>query len=164
MAEDDAPTAEEIAQEAANAGPPPEVVGSNGTGSATEREIAVATWDELLAKPVVRKFCDLVMADGNGDLVERRIWFRALDPDYYQELLDNHPPKREQGKRGLEYDPDEFSLTLIAESMDEPRITRDQVIELKRTKRWTRGEISLLFRTAIDANHGGLEIPFTKTS
>lgn len=137
---------------------------TNGTASATEREVAAATWEELLAKPAVTRSCEIVVRDAQGELVERKVVFQAIDPDEYQTLIESHPPKAKQRKDGLEYDPAEFANSLIARSLVEPKATREQVVQLRATGRWTRGELGLLFRTAVEVNHGGLEIPFTRTS
>lgn len=140
--------------------------GSNGIKPIPEISVEpqAATLEDLFRKKAVTRRLNIVLTDPDGIPREYYLVFKMLDPERYEELLDQHPPRPKDKKAGLGHNPDEFSLSLIAEAMVTPMITREHLVQLKESGEWSRGELAQMYSKAIEASNGGLEVPFTSSA
>jgi hypothetical protein len=115
-----------------------------------------ATFEQLHSKKRTEQELTLHLGDE-----ELTVLFRAIGTRDYDKLLSKHPPKPEQKVEGASYDINSFGPALIAATMIEPELTKDQAQELWDSEEWSRGEIMTLFRTAVEVCNRGLDIPFT---
>ena len=87
--------------------------------------------------------------------------FRDLGRKRFEDLWKACPPTEDQKEKGYEWDPDEFSPLIIAESSVEPKLTLEEAKELYDT--WSTAEAEMLAMTAINANMGVNSIPLSGT-
>lgn len=130
--------------------------------SGVERS-TVATVEDLFRKPRPTRRMPIVLTDEGGEPVKMEVVFQAIPPERYDELMRAYPPSKADKARGFEYDPDKFSIALIAESLLQPKMTLEQVEQLQESGEWSRGELGGMFAKALEVNHAGLEVPFTRS-
>lgn len=124
-------------------------------------EPRIATFTDLLKKPVRSKTLTLKMPGDDGEEQELTIKVRSIGQRAYDDLLAEHPPSRKQKDNGDSYNMDTFCPALIAASMVAPEITKEEATELWTSEAWSRGELSELFFACVEVNNKGLDIPFT---
>jgi hypothetical protein len=120
-----------------------------------------ATIDELIHKPRSTTEFSLVLSDGNGGTNEVTLKYRAIGMRAYDKLVAKHPPKPEQRAEGSSFDIDTFAPALIAACSVDPEITSDAAKEIWESDDWSRGDVMVLFRNAVELNNRGLDVPFS---
>ena len=120
-----------------------------------------ATLDELVHKPRSTTEFSLFLADGNGGVNEVTLKYQAIGMRAYDKLVAKHPPKPEQRAEGGSFDMDTFAPALISACSVEPEITPAEAKEIWESDEWSRGDVMVLFRNAVELNNRGLDVPFS---
>jgi len=110
---------------------------------------------QLLKKPVRTKLIPLKLGDD-----EVQVKVKAIGAQDYDDLLSKHPPTHKQKADGNVYNMDTFAPELLALSMIEPEISREEARELWASPDWSRGELMDLFFGCVEVNNKGLDVPF----
>lgn len=122
-----------------------------------------ATLDQLINKPRSTTEFSLYLSDGNGGSNEVTLKFQAIGMRTYDRLVSKHPPKPEQRAEGSSFDIDSFAPALIAACSVDPEISPAEAKKLWDSDDWSRGDVMVLFRQAVELNNRGLDIPFNET-
>ena len=120
-----------------------------------------ATLDQLINKPRSSTEFSLYLNDGNGGSNEVTLKYQAIGMRAYDALVGKHPPKPEQRAEGNSFNIDTFAPALIAACSVEPEISLEQAKEIWNSEDWSRGDVMVLFRNAVELNNRGLDIPFS---
>ena len=120
-----------------------------------------ATMDQLINKPRSTTEFSLYLADGNGGTNEVTLKYQAIGMRAYDKLVAKHPPKAEQRAEGSSFDIDSFAPALIAACSVEPEITISEAKAIWESEDWSRGDVMVLFRNAVELNNRGLDVPFS---
>jgi len=120
-----------------------------------------ATIDQLINKPRSVTEFSLYLSDGNGGSNEVTLKYQAIGMREYDRLVSKHPPKPDQRAEGSSFDIDTFAPALIAACAVEPEISPSQAKQLWDSEEWSRGDVMVLFRQAVELNNRGLDIPFS---
>jgi hypothetical protein len=120
-----------------------------------------ATLDRLIAKRrATTEFSIYVTGDdGPEELVLK---FQAIGAREYDSLVSKHPPKAEARAEGASFNIDTFAPALIAACSLEPELTPSQAREIWESEDWSRGDLMVLFRNAVELNNRGIDIPFSE--
>jgi hypothetical protein len=121
-----------------------------------------ATLDQLINKPRSTSEFSLFLSDGNGSSNEVTMKFQAIGVRAYDKLVSKHPPKPEQRAEGSSFDMDTFAPALIAACAVEPEISVTEAKQIWESDDWSRGDVMVLFRNAVELNNRGLDIPFSE--
>jgi hypothetical protein len=124
-------------------------------------ESKTATLDLLKNKRRARSTFTLFLADEDGEQQELELTFQAIGARDYDKLVSKHPPKAEQRVEGASFDIDTFAPALIAKCSVEPEMTEKDAKEIWDSPDWSRGDLMVLFRQAVELNNRGLDIPFS---
>jgi len=122
-----------------------------------------ATLDQLINKPRSTTEFSLFLSDGNGSANEVTLKYQAIGMREYDRLVAKHPPKADQRAEGASFDIDTFAPALIAACSVEPEITVTQAKEIWDSPDWSRGDVMVLFRNAVELNNRGLDVPFNES-
>ena len=122
-----------------------------------------ATLDQLIHKPRSITEFSLFLSDGNGGTNEVTLKYQAIGMREYDRLVAKHPPKPEQRADGSSFDIDTFAPALIAACSVDPEISPSQAKEIWDSPDWSRGDVMVLFRNAVELNNRGLDVPFTES-
>ena len=120
-----------------------------------------ATVDELVNKPRSTTEFSLFLNDGDGGSNEVTLKYQAIGMRAYDRLVAKHPPKPEQRAEGASFDIDSFAPALIAACSVDPEITPSEAKQIWDSEDWSRGDVMVLFRNAVELNNRGLDIPFS---
>jgi hypothetical protein len=120
-----------------------------------------ATLDQLINKPRSSAEFSLYLSDGNGGSNEVTMKFQAIGMRAYDNLVAKHPPKAEDRAEGSSFNIDTFAPALIAACSVEPEITHAEAKKIWESEEWSRGDVMVLFRNAVELNNRGLDVPFT---
>jgi hypothetical protein len=120
-----------------------------------------ATLDQLMHKPPSVTEFSLFLSDGNGGSTEVTMKYKAIGMRAYDKLVSKHPPKPEQRVEGASFDIDTFAPALISACSVDPEISSEEAKEIWDSEDWSRGDVMVLFRNAVDLNNRGLDIPFS---
>ena len=80
----------------------------------------------------------------------------------YDKLVAKHPPKPEQRAEGSSFDIDTFAPALIAAVCVDPEMSEKDAKDIWNSPAWSRGDLMVLFRNAVELNNRGLDIPFSE--
>lgn len=117
-----------------------------------------ATIEKLKGKaPATQEFS--IYIDGDEELTLK---FRAIGAREYDKLVAKHPPKAEQRAEGQSFNIDTFAPALISAVSVEPEITPEDAKEIWNAPEWSRGDLMVLFRNAVELNNRGVDIPFSE--
>lgn len=119
-----------------------------------------ATVDMLLNKPRATQELTLYIKDDNGDEHEVTMLFQSIGAKDYDKLVSKHPPTAEQRSQGATFNMDTFAPALISTCLVEPEMSQAEAKQLWASPDWSRGDLMALFRTAVDINNQGIDIPF----
>jgi hypothetical protein len=119
-----------------------------------------ATLDQLKNKPRSTTEFSLYLSDGNGGDNEVTLKYQAIGMRAYDKLVAKHPPKPDQRAEGSSFDMDTFAPALISACSVDPEITQEEAKEIWNSDDWSRGDVMVLFRNAVELNNRGLDIPF----
>jgi len=121
-----------------------------------------ATLDQLVNKPRSTTEFSLYIANGDGETNEVTLKYQAIGMRAYDRLVAKHPPKPDQRAEGASFDMDTFAPALISACAVEPEISLDQAKSIWDSDDWSRGDVMVLFRNAVELNNRGLDIPFSE--
>lgn len=121
-----------------------------------------ATLDQLINKPRSSAEFSLYLADGNGGTSEVTMKFQAIGMRAYDNLVAKHPPKPDQRAEGSSFNMDTFAPALIAACAVEPEISLEEAKQIWDSDDWSRGDVMVLFRNAVELNNRGLDVPFSE--
>lgn len=119
-----------------------------------------ATMDMLKNKPRSTTEFSLFLSDGNGGTDEVTLKYQAIGMRAYDKLVAKHPPNNDQRAEGSSFNIDTFAPALIAACSMEPEITPAEAKEIWDSEDWSRGDVMVLFRNAVELNNRGLDVPF----
>jgi hypothetical protein len=122
-----------------------------------------ATVDMLLNKPRATTEFSIYLGSDGDDPVEVTMKYQAIGMRDYDKLVAKHPPTAEQRVEGASFNIDSFAPALISAVSVEPELTVAQAKQIWESSDWSRGDVMVLFRNAIELNNRGLDIPFTAT-
>ena len=122
-----------------------------------------ATLDLLKSKKRSVDEFIIYITDGDGEKVEVTLKYQAIGAVEYDKMVAKHPPKSEQRLDGASFNIDTFAPALIARSSVDPEMTEKDAQEIWNSPDWSRGDLMVLFRHAVELNNRGLDIPFTET-
>lgn len=122
-----------------------------------------ATLDQLINKPRSTTEFSLFLSDGNGGTNEVTLKYQAIGMRAYDRLVGKHPPKPDQRAEGSSFDIDTFAPALIAACSVDPEISPAEAKKIWDSEDWSRGDVMVLFRNAVELNNRGLDIPFSET-
>jgi hypothetical protein len=120
-----------------------------------------ATIDQLVNKPRSTTEFSLYLSDGNGGTTEVTLKYQAIGMRAYDKLVAKHPPKPDQRAEGSSFDIDSFAPALISACSVEPEISPAHAKEIWDSDDWSRGDVMVLFRQAVELNNRGLDVPFS---
>jgi hypothetical protein len=121
-----------------------------------------ATLDMLKNKPRSTTEFSIFLSDGNGSSNEVTLKYQAIGMMAYDKLVSKHPPKPEDRAEGSSFNMDTFAPALIAACAVEPEISPEEAKEIWNSEDWSRGDVMVLFRNAVELNNRGLDVPFTE--
>lgn len=119
-----------------------------------------ATLDILKGKKRAKETFTLFLHDDDGKQVELELTFQAIGAREYDKMVAKHPPKADQRIEGSSFDLDSFGPALIARCSVNPEMTEEDAKEIWESPDWSRGDLMVLFRHAVDLNNRGIDIPF----
>lgn len=120
-----------------------------------------ATLEMLKSKTPATAEFSIYLKNGTGDQHEVTLKYQSIGMREYDRLVSKHPPKPEQRVDGASFDIDTFAPALIAAVCVEPELTPGDAKEIWDSPDWSRGDLMVLFRNAVDLNNRGLDIPFS---
>lgn len=120
-----------------------------------------ATLDLLKGKSRAKETFSIYLSGEDGETVEVTLTFQALGSREYDKLVSKHPPKAEQRVEGASFDIDSFAPALIARCSVDPEMTEKDAKEIWESPEWSRGDLMVLFRRAVELNNRGVDIPFS---
>jgi hypothetical protein len=121
-----------------------------------------STLDLLKSKSRAKHTFSLYITNGTGEQQEAKITFQALGSRDYDKLVSKHPPKADQRVEGASFDIDTFAPALIAACSLDPEMSAEDALEIWQSDSWSRGDLMVLFRNAVELNNRGLDIPFNE--
>lgn len=121
-----------------------------------------ATVESLLKKPVRSKEVTIQSIGDDGEEMSLTLLFKSISPRYYDSLVSQHQPTKEQAKEGATWNLETFPPALIAACSADPIISDEVAASLWDSEDWSRGELMDLFYAVAKLNNDGLDIPFTE--
>src|SRR5262245_40963053 len=117
-----------------------------------------------MLKGKTRSFTEfsLFLSDGNGGTNEVTLKYQAIGMQAYDRLVGKHPPKPEQRAEGASFDINTFAPALISACSVDPEISPVEAKEIWDSDEWSRGDVMVLFRQAVELNNRGLDVPFSE--
>lgn len=122
-----------------------------------------ATLDLLKNKPKRTHEFTIYLTDESGEKVEVTLKYASIGMREYDKLVSKHPPTAEQRVDGASFNIDTFAPALIARSAVDPEMSEEDAKEIWDSPNWSRGDVMVLFRNAVELNNKGLDIPFTES-
>jgi len=120
-----------------------------------------ATLDHLKKKARAKETFSIYLTDDAGEQVEMTLTYQALGGQEYDKLVAKHPPTAEQRVEGGSFNIDTFGPALIAKSCVDPEMSEADAKEIWESPEWSRGDLMVLFRKAVELNNKGVDIPFS---
>lgn len=120
-----------------------------------------ATLELLKAKPRATMEFSIYITDEDGEKQEVTLKYRAIGARDYDKLMAKHPPKTEQRAEGQAFNMDTFAPALIAACCVEPEMSKEDAQMIWDSEDWSRGDLMVLFRNAVELNNRGIDIPFS---
>jgi hypothetical protein len=120
-----------------------------------------ATVDMLLGKARATTEFSIYLVDESGDQQEVTLKYQAIGMQEYDKLVSKHPPTPEQRVDGASFNIDTFAPALISAVCVEPELTPAQAKQIWSSPDWSRGDVMVLFRNAVELNNRGLDVPFS---
>lgn len=123
-----------------------------------------ATLDLLKNKSRATSKFTLYLNSEDGEQVEVELKFRAIGLREYDKLVSKYPAKPDQVAEGATFNMETFAPALIAACAVEPEMEYEDAKALWDSPDWSRGDLMVLFRQAVDLNNRGLDIPFNESA
>lgn len=121
-----------------------------------------ATLNMLKAKKRATAEFTLYLTDEGGEKQEVTLKYTAIGAKDYDKLVSKFPPKSEQRLEGAVFDIDKFAPALISACCLEPEMSVEDATEIWDSPDWSRGDLMVLFRQAVDLNNRGIDVPFNE--
>lgn len=122
-----------------------------------------ATLNMLKAKKRATTEFTLYLTDDDGENQEVKLKYTAIGAKEYDKLVSKFPPKAEQRLEGAIFDIDKFAPALISACCLEPTMAEEDAKEIWDSPDWSRGDLMVLFRQAVDLNNRGIDVPFSES-
>lgn len=122
----------------------------------------VATLDKLLSKRRAVRTFSIYLTEEDGGAEELQLKFQAIGARAYDQLVAKHPPTNEERLDGASFHLDSFAPALISACSVDPEIAPDDAKSLWESEDWSRGDLMVLFRNAVELNNKGIDIPFNE--
>lgn len=103
-----------------------------------------------------------IYINGDDGPTEVTLKFQAIGAREYDKLVAKHPPKTEQRAEGQSFNMESFAPALISAVSVEPEISLQDAKDLWESDDWSRGDLMVLFRNAVELNNRGIDIPFSE--
>jgi hypothetical protein len=117
-----------------------------------------ATLDKLLSKRRATTTFSVLINDEELELT-----FQSIGAAAYDKLVAKNPPTPSQRVDGASFNMDTFAPALISACSVEPEISPADAKAIWESEDWSRGELMVLFRNAVEINNKGFDIPFNET-
>lgn len=121
-----------------------------------------ATLDLLKGKKKAVERFSIYLPGDDGEKTEVELTFTAIGAVEYDKLVGKHPPKPEQRVDGAAFNMDTFGPALISRCCTDPEMSEDDANEIWQSPDWSRGDLMVLFRRAVELNSRGIDIPFSE--
>lgn len=138
-----------------------EAAGSAASPSANGK--IYADWDELVAKNKRWMDYPLIFRQPDGAEKTRYIRLEAISTPEYDALLDEHKPNSKQRDQGEVFNRDTFMPALIAACAVKPKLTIEQLSQLREAKTWSPGEFGGIFMACQRICNATADVSFTAT-
>jgi hypothetical protein len=79
--------------------------------------------------------------------------FRNLPAHEFEALIGAHKPTKEQQDKGSQWNPDTFSVALIAACVVDSDLTEDEWSAELRSSQWPLADVNAMFSAALEANY-----------
>lgn len=122
-----------------------------------------ATLDRLKNKPRATTEFSIYLLNEDGGKDEVTLKYQAIGAQAYDKLVAKHPPKPEQRAEGASFNMDTFAPALIAACCLEPEMSGEDAKAIWTSDDWSRGDLMVLFRNAVELNNRGIDIPFSES-
>lgn len=120
-----------------------------------------ATLDHLKKKVRAKETFSIFLADEDGESTELTLTYQAIGALEYDKIVSKHPPTSEQRVEGASFNIDTFGPALIAKVCVDPELSETDAREIWNSPEWSRGDLMVLFRRAVELNNRGVDIPFS---
>lgn len=120
-----------------------------------------ATLDHLKKKTRAKETFSIFLADDAGESSELTLTYQAIGAQDYDKLVAKHPPTADQRVEGASFNIDTFGPALIAKVCVDPEMSETDAKEIWDSPEWSRGDLMVLFRRAVELNNRGVDIPFS---
>lgn len=128
---------------------------------AQSKKSKIDTLDLMKSKRRATTEFSLYLTDDDGDQVEVKLKFQSIGMAAYDKLVSKHPPKPEQRVDGASFNIDTFAPALVAACSVSPAMSLEDAQEIWNSEDWSRGDLMVLFRNAVELNNRGIDIPFS---
>lgn len=115
-----------------------------------------ATFDKLKNKKLAEREI-ILHIDGEP----MTVLIRAIPMRAYDDLLDKHPPTKDQKALGAAWNTDTFPPAVFAAVSVDPDLSYDEALELWESENFSRGDLAYLWEQSIDVIMTGFNVPFT---
>lgn len=119
-----------------------------------------ATLDHLKKKTRAQETFSIYLNDDSGETTELELTYKAIGAQEYDKLVSKHPPTADQRVEGASFNIDTFGPALVAKVCVEPEMSENDAREIWQSPEWSRGDLMVLFRKAVELNNRGVDIPF----
>ena len=117
-----------------------------------------ATLDKLLSKRRATTTFQVMIDDEELDIT-----FQSIGAAAYDKLVSKNPPTAAQRVDGASFNMDTFAPALISACSVTPELSPEDAKAIWESEDWSRGELMVLFRNAVEINNKGFNIPFSET-
>lgn len=159
----EAPVPESLAEQVAPT-PPPVVASSEDVQAVADIVSAArrrpATLADLKAKKKRTSEVVVYTVDEDGP-VQLVLKFQAISPKEFDDLVAAHPPTTKQKQDQMIYNPDTFGPALASLCLIEPKLSLEDIKELRDSGAWSSGEINTLINSALVICQVDAGVPFT---
>jgi len=122
-----------------------------------------ATLDHLKKKIRAKETFSIFLNDEEGESQELTLTYQAIGAQDYDKLVAKHPPTADQRVEGASFNIDTFGPALISKVCVEPEMSEKDAKEIWNSPEWSRGDLMVLFRKAVELNNRGVDIPFSES-
>lgn len=119
-----------------------------------------ATLDHLKKKTRAQETFSIFLTSEDGKSEELELTYKAIGAQEYDKLVAKHPPTADQRVEGASFNIDTFGPALISKVCVEPEMSENDAKEIWQSPEWSRGDLMVLFRRAVELNNRGVDIPF----
>lgn len=119
-----------------------------------------ATLDHLKKKTRAQETFSIYLTDESGKTDELELTYKAIGAQEYDKLVSKHPPTADQRVEGASFNIDTFGPALISRVCVDPEMSENDAREIWQSPEWSRGDLMVLFRKAVELNNRGVDIPF----